>query len=470
MRLLSILQLYHFAIYIYFAQNVCMDEKILKFPKEFLFGSATAAHQVEGNEGERNTDWDVFLKQYPEIVNLHEKGPEWWKKGKAEQDLEQMARIGMKVQRIGISWGRIEPQKGNINQDAITRYKEIINKIIETGMIPMVTLNHYVLPQWVAREGSWENKRTIGHFEHFVKFVVTEFPEVRYWLTLNEPNILVALGYLTHYFPPAKNNLVSALVARKNMLEAHRCAYKKIKSIDPLAKVGMTIAFRWNLPEHKNNFFDKWYSALVNHISSGNYVSESLKTIDFIGVNYYTGYFLNLDVRKIRFKLRQTDKFTAKTFLFGETRKPNSYKSDYGWPIVPEFFLEVLRFLDKKYHLPIIITENGLADKNDKYRSFYLLTHLSVIWKALKEGIKIEQYIHWSTVDNLEWIVGYTKDFGLIDNNPITGVRTLRKSANLYKEIATTGKIDYEKLCNRYLEGEQKEKALEFIENLKKDV
>jgi beta-glucosidase len=102
-----------------------MDKKILEFPKEFLFGSATAAHQVEGNEGERNTDWDVFMKQYPEIINMHEKGPEWWKQGRAEHDIQTMANLGMKVQRIGISWGRIEPQKGNINLEAVARYKEI---------------------------------------------------------------------------------------------------------------------------------------------------------------------------------------------------------------------------------------------------------------------------------------------------------------------------------------------------------
>ncbi len=443
-----------------------MEKKILEFPKEFLFGSATAAHQVEGNEGERNTDWDVFMKQYPEIINMHEKGPEWWKPGRAEHDIQTMANLGMKVQRIGVSWGRIEPQKGNINLEAVARYKEVIKKIIDSGMIPMITLNHYVLPQWVAREGSWNNKRTIGHFEHFVKFAALEFPEVKYWLTLNEPNILVILGYFSKYYPPAKNNILSASVARWNMIEAHKRAYRKLKYISPMSRVGMTFAFRWNLPEHENFVLDKWYAQLVNHISVGSYVEATKKYMDFIGCNYYTGYYLNLDIRKLKFRARHTDKVTAKTLLFGETREPASYKSDYGWPIVPDFFLEVLRYLHRTFNLPIIITENGLADKEDKRRSFYILTHLVAVWRAMQEGAKIEQYLHWSTVDNLEWILGYTKDFGLIDNNPITGERKLRRSAHLYSEIAKESKIDVDKLISKYLLKEEGEKAHEIIEKM----
>ncbi len=445
-----------------------MDNKILKFPKDFLFGSATAAHQVEGEDGERNTDWDVYMNQYPEMIKLHEKGPEWWKKGKAEHDINTMAGLGLKVQRIGISWGRIEPQKGNINLEAVARYKEIIKTIVDAGMIPMVTLNHYVLPQWVAREGSWENKRTIGHFEHFVKFAALEFPDVNYWITMNEPNILVILAYFSKYFPPQKNNLISASIARWNMLEAHKRSFRKIKSINPMSKVGMTFAFRWNLPEHKNHLWDKWYSNLVNHISVGSYIEATKKTMDFIGCNYYTGYYLNLDIRKYKFRARNSDKLTAKTLLFGETRKPNSYKSDYGWPIVPEFFLEVLRYLKKTYDLPIYITENGIADKEDKHRSFYILTHLVSVWKAMQEGVKVEQYIHWSTIDNLEWIVGYTKEFGLINNDPVTGERELRRSAHLYKDIAQSGEINVNKLCEKYLEGEEKENAYILIDKILK--
>lgn len=444
-------------------------EDILKFPKDFLFGSATAAHQVEGNVGERYTDWDVFLYQNPEILKLHERGPQWWQKGKAEQDIKTMAGLGLKVQRISVSWGRLEPQKGNINLEALARYKEIIKSIVDNGMIPMVTLNHYALPQWVAREGSWETKRTIGHFEHFVKFCVLEFPEVKHWLTINEPNFLVILAYFSHFFPPAKNSIFSASVARWNMLAAHKRAYKKIKSINPLAQVGLTFGFRWNIPQHENNPLDKLYAKIVNHVAVGSYIDNAKKYMDFIGCNYYTGYLLSLDIRKLTFRARQEDRLTAKTLLFGETREPESYKSDFGWPIVPEVFLDVLRYLHTSFKLPIIITENGVADSKDKNRAFYIITHLTAVWKALQEGIPIYQYIHWSTVDNLEWAVGFTKDFGLIENDPITQVRKLRKSAYLYKDIVKHNAIDVRRLCQEYLKGEQREKAYEIIEKIIKD-
>lgn len=446
-----------------------MDYPVLQFPKDFLFGSATAAHQVEGDDGQRSTDWDVFLKQYPEILKLNEKGPQWWKKGNAEHDIKTMATLGLKVQRISISWGRIEPQKGSINLEAVARYKEIIKEIKDNGMLPMVTLNHYALPQWVAREGSWENKRAIGHFEHFVKFMVLEFPDVKYWLTINEPNFLVVLAYFSHFFPPAKNNIFAASVARWNMLEAHKRAYKKIKSIDPTSKVGIAFGFRWNIPQHRRNPLDVVYSKIVNHVSVGSYIDAIKKQTDFIGCNYYTGYLLSLDVRRLRFRARQKDRLTAKTLLFGETRAQESYKSDFGWPIVPEIFLDVLRYLHKSFKLPIIITENGVADSKDKNRAFYIITHLTAVWKAIDEGIPIEQYIHWATVDNLEWAVGFTKDFGLIESDPITGERRIRKSAFMYKNIATKKEINIKSLCEKYLEGEQKENAYSTIEKLLKN-
>src|SRR5207248_170312 len=123
-----------------------------------------------GDSGVRKTDWDVFMKDNPHIIKPGQKGTQWWIRGKAEEDIEHMAKLGLGMQRISFEWGRIEPEKGNINHDAIKRYKEIVGKIIEMEMIPLVTLNHYVLPEWVAKEGSWESRKTVGTYAHFVKF------------------------------------------------------------------------------------------------------------------------------------------------------------------------------------------------------------------------------------------------------------------------------------------------------------
>lgn len=443
-----------------------MGKTILEFPYNFHFGSSVAAYQVEGNSGERKTDWDVFLKKNPLIIKEEEKGPEWWVSGKAEEDISTMAGLGMKIQRLGFEWGRIEPEKGIINHSAIKRYKEIIQNILNSGMVPIVTLNHYVLPEWVAKNGSWNNQETVYLFRHYAKFIVELFPEVTYWLTLNEPNVLIIMGYISHYFPPQDNNVLTSYLVWKNLIHAHTRTYNAIKEINPQAQVGATVSFRWNRPEAESDFFEKSYANFVNSFSVLNYLNAIKKTSDFIGCNYYTGYFLDLNPRKLRISFG-TEKYRIhKTILFGELRTPHAYESDYGWPIVPDFFLDMLRTLHKKYNKPIIITENGIADYKDKNRAFYILTHLVALWRALKEGVNVAHYIHWSTVDNLEWIEGYSKKFGLIACDPVTGKRSVRKSAHLYADIAKNRHIDVERLIETYIEGEQKERAEKLIRKL----
>lgn len=445
-----------------------MDKNpVLEFPPNFKFGSSTAAFQVEGNTGEHKNDWDLFMKDNPHIIKEGEKGPEWWIKGKAEKDIKQMADLGLKIQRISIAWGRIEPEKGVINYNAIKRYKEIIKKIFDTGMSPLVTLNHYALPDWVAKEGSWESPHAAHYFAKYTELMVSEFPQVTHWITFNEPNILIIMGYLSRYFPPQRGNIFAAIKARHNIITAHRRAYHVIKKANPNAKVGVAFSFRWDRPENPNDPIEIWYTKLVNYLGELGYVDAMVSTSDFIGCNYYTGYFIDVNLFKINFFIHLKKHRIPKTLMFGEVITPNAYQSDYGWPIVPDFLLNILRKLHKSYNLPIIITENGLADRKDRYRSLYILTHLVAVWRALQEGIPVHNYIHWATVDNLEWIEGYSKDFGLIKNDPLTGKRTLRKSAHLYRDIAKSGKIDVKHLIDKYItDKNQKKRARTMINGL----
>lgn len=444
------------------------ENTILNFPKEFLFGSSTAAFQVEGDLGERRTDWDIFVRQNPEIIKPGQKGPLWWEKGTAEKDIQTMSELGLKMQRISFEWGRIELEKGHINFEAVKRYKEIVAKIIESGMVPLVTLNHFVLPQWVAKEGSWNNRKTVDYFAHYVKFMVGQFPEVPFWLTLNEPNIQLIVAYLTRYTPPQRGSIIAALFAYKNMIAAHKKAYHVIKELQPHSQVSMAFAFRWERPENPHDYFEKKYTKLVNYFSQLIYIWDTQKTLDFIGCNFYTGYFLDLDIRKVKLSLGPSKERIPQTILFGEMKEPDAYVSDYGWPIVPDFLLNLLRYVHRYFpKKPIIITENGIADHRDEYRAFYLLTHLTAMWQAMNEGVPVKHYIHWSTIDNLEWTEGYSKKFGLISLDPSTGERKLRQSAHLYKEVATTGKIDIDHLLEKYIsDTNQKKKARDIIAHL----
>ncbi|MBI4079248.1 MAG: glycoside hydrolase family 1 protein [Candidatus Levybacteria bacterium] len=435
----------------------------LRFPDDFVFGTATSAFQVEGSTGKRDTDWDEYFKNHANSIKPEEIGPNWWTAGVAEKDISAMSALGTKTIRISLEWARIEPEKGFVEKQAIDRYHEIIDYIHSLGMIPMVTINHLTLPLWVAKRGGWENRKMPGMFAYFVELIISHFTDVFHWVTINEPNILLQAGYLTSYFPPYKTNLGSAIVARRNMLLAHKKAYAVIKHTIPSANVGLAISFRWYRPENAGFFAERWYASLVNYIDSLNFIDATADTSDFIGCNYYSGYYLDLNLKHTKLTMRRDAAGIPETILFGEIKKPGAYTSDMGWPIVADFFLDVLRAIRKRSNKPIIITENGIADYEDKYRAFYILTHLIAVWKALQEGIPIRQYIHWSTIDNIEWLYGYKKQFGLLKLNPMTGERTLRHSANLYKEIITTKKIDVNNLVGKYIPSDQRPRVWDVI-------
>ncbi|HSX09384.1 MAG TPA: family 1 glycosylhydrolase [Candidatus Saccharimonadales bacterium] len=438
----------------------------LPFPEHFRFGTSVSSFQVEGNSGIRKSDWDLFLEQNPTIVRPGEIGPEWWKEGKAEGDIDRMSELGMQTQRLSFEWARIEPVEGEINHQALRRYREIIDYLHKKKIQPLVTLNHYTLPQWISEKGSWENPHIVDAFEKYVTRIATEFGDVRTWITLNEPGVLIEAGYLSSYFPPQKSNFFSAFTARRKMIQAHNRAYAVLKKILPKSYVSMAFAFRWYRPEDPKDFFETKYANMVDYFDSLNYIDAVKNTIDFIGCNFYAGYFLNLNLLQLGFHRYRPGTTPPKTILFGEVRKSGAYVSDLGAPIVPGFFLDLLQTLTKRYHKPIIITENGIADKRDIHRAFYLLTHLVAVWRAIQQGIDIKQYLVWSTVDNLEWSEGYREEFGLVHVDATSGERTVRKSAHLYRDIVKANEIHITKLISQYLEGEQKEKAEMLIHHV----
>ncbi len=438
----------------------------LPFPTDFRFGTSVSAFQVEGDSGGRRSDWDIFLKNHPSIIKPGEVGPEWWKKGKAEGDIDLMASLGMGVQRLSFEWARIEPEKGKINHDALKRYREIIDYLKKKNITPLVTLNHYSLPQWIAEKGSWENPGIVSAFEKYTSLIAQEFGDVTTWITLNEPGVLVELGYFVPVFPPQRTGFRSALTARNHMIQAHKKAYTIIKKTIPHSLVSMAFSFRWYRAENPHDFFETKYAKIVDYLDSLNYIEAVKDSIDFIGCNFYAGYFLNLNVSKLRFHLYGPPSTPPKTILFGEVRKTGAYTSDIGAPIVPGFFLDLLQTLNRRFHKPIIITENGIADRRDYHRALYILTHLVAVWRALQQGIDIQQYLVWASVDNLEWVEGYREQFGLVHVDMVSGKRTIRKSAYLYKDIISANGIDTKKLIATYLEGEQQEKAEMLIHHL----
>lgn len=440
---------------------------VLHFPKEFHFGSAISAYQAEGYGGLRRSDWDDYLvrRQY-EILRPGEVGPSWWKPNVAEGDLSLMAKLNLGMQRIGIEWARIEPEEGVINYEAIARYRQILTHMKAVGLAPMVTLSHYVLPRWISDLGGWKSEKTISYFLRFIHTVLKEFPEVNYWIIMNEPSILLKAGYVMGYFPPFDRNVVSYLSARKTLMKAMREGYGQIKSLAPHAQVGNAYSFAWMRPHAHDSWLELFLTATTNYVLNTNYVDATRDACDFIGINFYTGYYVEFHPAKVGFSIQKDASVLRASLPLSIAIRPSAYRSDWGWPIVPDFLLHLLVTLKKRYNKPLFITENGIADREDTYRAFYLLVHLVAIWRARELGADVRGYLHWASVDNLEWNEGFQKRFGLVRVNHFTGEREVRKSAKLLAQVAKSKSITIEECITKFVPSAQQEAARRIIDQL----
>lgn len=439
-----------------------LQDSLLRFPDNFFFGTSVSAFQVEGNESEeRKTDFDAYLKKNPgQIIRPGENGVDWFgDRTNVTNDLKTIAGIGVSFQRISIEWSRIEPERGQFDRKALQYYRFLVDTCKANHLTPMITLSHFTLPHWVAEKGGWENHEIVEWFERFVSYLLEEFNEITYWIIVNEPALTVYLGNYLGIFPPNKTSALSAWKTRAHIIRSQKEVYTLLKSQLPTSQVGNAFSFLWLRPYHEHSIVEKALVKGLNYIVSTNFVSATKDHMDFIGMNYYTGYYIDYKFTAVTASMRNEALYVPYHLPFGRTVRPKSYRSDMGWPIVPDFFLDAMRHVYDTYKKPIIITENGIADRDDIYRSFYILTHLLSVWKAIEQGIDIRGYIHWATVDNLEWLEGYTKRFGLIKVNSVTGERTLQKGAKVYEAIIKHRGITVDKMIKEFIPEEQQEYA-----------
>ncbi|MFZ5559516.1 MAG: glycoside hydrolase family 1 protein [Patescibacteria group bacterium] len=375
---------------------------LLKFPKNFYWGTATSAYQVEG--GIRN-DWSAAGQKYDAGIacdHYH----------RYEEDFDLAKSMNNNAHRFSIEWARIEPEEGKFDQNEIEHYRKVILALRQRGLEPFVTLYHWTLPSWFVKRGGWLNRKAPEYFEQYVGFVVRNLPEVKFWIILNEPEIYSSHSYLNGAWPPCKKNIIFYLLVIKALIKGHKKAFKIIKSIQPSANIGIA----------KNNvYFEGWLRAVANWWWNFCFLNKIKNHQDFIGINYY---FHN----RIRgFKFNQNE---------------NKVISDMGWEIYPEGIYHVLKDL-KRYNKPIFITENGLADADDSRREKFIVEHLKWIHKAIKEGVDMRGYIHWSLIDNFEWAWGFEPRFGLIEIDYKNNLkRTPRPSSKVYAEICKNNALN----------------------------
>lgn len=404
------------------------DHARLDFPKGFLWGAATSAFQVEGNNV--NADWWAWEQKNEPLEKRSGLAANQYEL--YDEDFKLAKELGHNSHRLSIEWSRIEPREGEFNQAEIDHYKAVLKSLKDKGFTVMLTLWHFTNPQWLAEKGGWENFSTPKYFERFVKRVVPELKEyVDFWITLNEPGVYTFMGYLggddSGRFPPGKKNNLSALKVTFNQVRAHKKAYMTLHKLIPGVKVGVAQDLNSFEAYHKHSVIEQ-LAVISSDIFSNHIFFWMTKSFhDFIGVNYYFHH------RFRRFK-----------GLIPQMVDVSSIKrdvSDLGWEIYPQGLFNVLA--DASDHLPIYITECGIASTNDDRRTRFLISYLQEVYRAIAAGIKVKGFFYWSLIDNLELHRGFDPRFGLIDIDFKTQKRTPRPSAFVYRDIIEHNAIEH---------------------------
>ncbi len=414
------------------AAQMLMNRKTV-FPSNFLWGASTAAHQVEGNNHNDWTAWEQAnadrlaqtaekdyghtLASWPAVKEAAT-NPANYISGQAtdhyhhyQEDFTIAQSLGMNAQRISIEWSRIEPTKGQFDEKELAHYRDVITDLQSKGMEPFVTLWHYTIPVWFRDQGGWLAPTAEDDFTQYVKKVVSAYPEVTYWITMNEPGIYTTNAYLLGIRPPQEKNPWHYFQALHKLVRTHQASYTAIKTLNPKAQVGIAqdmFAFT------SSNFWpDRVAKRLATWWRNNYFLNQIQAQQDFIGVNYYLSVPLGLG---------------------GMIRDPEIQASDLGWGLHPEGIYQALMSI-KSYHKPIYITENGLADAKDNQRAEYIKQVLTSVHQALADGVDVRGYFYWSLLDNFEWEKGFWPRFGLVAIDYTTEKRTIRPSAYDYAAI-----------------------------------
>lgn len=425
----------------------------------FLWGAATSSHQVEGDN--IHNDWWHWENQGRiESKEISGKATDHWTR--FEEDLDLAKKLHLNSYRFSIEWSRLEPKEGHWDKDALAWYSNLIAECEKRNLLPMATLHHFTVPKWFYEKGGFTWEHSVEHFTSFVRKTVQEIgSRVPLWCTFNEPMNWAVGKYIGNYMPPARFWPEGVSLASENMLRAHVRAYDLIHSEvkrrqGPWRHHPLMVGIAHNMIDflpHRDwhpmerlvtqmlrRFYNaSWLDAVTGAkqhfgvnglIPYAKQVPEALgrKTVDFIGVNYYTKAYLRWRAKGSDYELSKVLPIGISFTLPGET------KTDMGWAVHPEGLGRILRFV-KNYGVPIYITENGIADAKDDRRLKYTTLHLREIAAQIENGIDIRGYYHWSLLDNFEWIKGFGPRFGLIEVNYKSFDRKLRGSASQLSKL-----------------------------------
>jgi beta-glucosidase len=441
------------------------------FPENFLWGAATAAHQIEGSplaDGAGASIWTRFAHTPGMTLNgdTGDVACDHYRRWK--DDVRLMRELGLAAYRFSVSWSRILPDgSGRVNQAGLDFYSRLVDELLANDIEPLLTLYHWDLPAALDDRGGWLNRDCADWFADYGRVLYRTLDgRVKKWVTLNEPWVITDGGYLHGALAPGHRSRYEAPIASHNLMRAHGAAvqayraegrheiglvvniepkYPATASAEDQAAVRRAHAYMNEQyldpallgsypPELKDIFGDAW----------PDWPADDFKLIrqplDFIGINYYT--------RSV------TKAATSYPLDTGVVRQPLGTYTETGWEVFPQGLTDTLLWVKQRYgDIPMYITENGAAffdppvaeetpsgvgRVRDPLRIDYLHKHLRAVHDAIAQGCDIRGYMAWSLLDNLEWSLGYSKRFGIVHVNYATQQRTPKDSARWYGNVIAT--------------------------------
>ncbi|MBM4398262.1 MAG: glycoside hydrolase family 1 protein [Deltaproteobacteria bacterium] len=441
------------------AGGAAVADGTLGFPAGFRWGVATSAFQTEGHVENDYTDW-IPTASTPAYREACDSWNRW------QEDVGLAAGLGARVFRMSVEWARIEPEEGRFDDAALAHYRDVVRAVRDAGMEPLVTLHHFTNPRWVAAAGGWADPGIADRFSRYAGEVAARLGDlVDDWNPQNESMVyVVGLGLVNAYPGGALNDLTRLRRTYRAAVFANAAAADAIRErdgvdadgdgrpttvwlvhamsptfpADPADQASVAAAARWD------RFYNRsWVDALVrgaldldfdgrtdgapDGLAEGVF-AELAGRVDVIGVNYYNRVFVvpapglvpNVD---------------AIPCLRGmQCGAPSPEAGDNGNEVYPPGLYQALAEM-APYGLPLAVSENGVADRDDDLRPAYLVRHVAQVHRAIEDGMDVRAYLHWSLLDNYEWADGYTMKFGLFAVDFTTQARTPRGSADLYRRV-----------------------------------
>jgi beta-glucosidase len=417
-------------------------------PSNLLIGAATSAYQIEGAIDNDWMEWEGASRlKVPGvrcgrgIAHL-----ERW-----EEDLGLLQDLRAEIYRYSVEWSRIEPKEGEFDEGALRHYARLTDSLRRRGILPVVTLHHFTHPRWFHEKTPWESRASVEVFARFARRVVEALGPAHAYITFNEPNVLLLGGYVQGVIPPGRTDFRACALACENIVRAHAAARAVIRELQPASRVGIAhnvmrfAPARGYLPTDRllcqiaNRFhnyaipnamvtgeLDLWAPLVMKHRA---HIPDARGSLDFIGVNYYS---------RMHLRTRLNSRVICEPVYLDRSRRG---LTDIGWEEYPQGLYLALKAFSR-FGVPLWVTENGIDDRSGRRRSRFLYEHMSAMLNAIAEGVKVEAYLHWSLMDNFEWLEGFGPRFGLYRVDFDTHTREATPTAGYLRRIIETRRLD----------------------------